>query len=183
MEQRASPALDPQGGVGGLRFSSFRAGGACGGRKCRFVRGSVSSPEIIPGCKAVLMIGGERAVGFDLLDAWVNAEEVSIMQAGTQPVSKVGVGGGGRGETKSAAFSFDSPCPQAHGGSYILFTFAFVYYLARPPSTTAFRLARSCSWSRTGPMRRRLQQASAFPNCSCLWVLRIMRRPVRAILS
>ena len=94
------------------------SGGGGGGRKCRFVRGSVSSPEIIPGCKAVLKIGGERAaellhkpgqqvlvkqvkddvilVGFDLLDAWVNAEEVSIMQAGTQPVSKVGVGGGGR---------------------------------------------------------------------------------------
>ena len=74
--------------------------------------------EIIPGCKAVLNIGVERAanldspiqqasvkpvkddsilVGFDAREAWVDAEEVSITQARTQS-------------------SFEPPCLQAHGG-------------------------------------------------------------------
>ena len=85
------------------------------------MRGSVSSQEIFPGCKAVLNIDAERAadllytfgqqvrvkevkgdsmlVGFDghnAREAWVNAGEVSITQA-TQPASKAGLrGGGGR---------------------------------------------------------------------------------------
>ena len=89
---------------------------------------------IIPACKSVLNIGAERAAdlrytlgqqvrvkhikddsikvcfdGFDARKAWINAGEVSITQAGTQPVVDVIWGEG----SKSGTFSFEPPCLHA----------------------------------------------------------------------
>ena len=94
--------------------------------------------EIIPGCMAVLNIDAARAkhlhytpgqqvrvkqVNQDLIlvdlgfgPAFVNAWDVSITQAGTQPVSTVGwARAGGGGPSKSATFVFEPPVSRCMG--------------------------------------------------------------------
>ena len=86
--------------------------------------------EIMPGCKAVLNISAKRAadlqpgkqvrmkqikdnailVGFDAREGRVNPGKGH--HADSDLCRKSGCGGG----SKSATFSFEAPCVQAHGG-------------------------------------------------------------------